>query len=649
MRISLIYSSSNVISTDQKLLSTTKLCPVNIHAFLTALDDWYSLKSGPIIEETFFLIWFDPNIENVDRISSVYCQRINDFIRYYTDLEQCISDIKLIDKSKIVFVTAAEVAQNLLSHVYTLRCVDSVIIYSTGIEDKYFKFNDYPKVHVIFNHIILLVSTIKNIVGELAKHFQMRRSYSVCKSEKDVIYEFGDFLWFNMLIQAVQILVPGNEEKNSFSSPKELVRVAQIYYHGNSKFLEKINNFRMNYRSDDAIRWYTSDFPYKLLNKALRTENFDLLTPFLFFILDMKQCLAREHHSSTHEETKILYRGINISLDEFEKLKQMKGELISMNGFLSTSQSRCVAEMFSGSSGDVSGKVAVIFEIECDPSILDDNLIFADIVEYSNNPDEEEVLIDIGAVFRLKDIKQDLDERWVINLTGSAEISSVANKYIEGYQLNLYVMRIDCGGLHGFINLLGDRFRYENAQKHLEQLLDQPNGEEVASIYATMTRAEELNESHKILIRDHYDYTRDRLSKGDFKQSARTLNKIGFFLPRNEQIRNYPEILKILGVNENVFDELSKIKSLAFVLPQLGDNYENILAKRNTVHELEKALGNHHEMALIYLKIKDQCLDCGSYESAQRFQQRASEMVNSTMVEAGNVEDNNAETDNIEN
>jgi len=235
--------------------------------------------------------------------------------------------------------TAAEGAQNLLSHVITLFCVDSVLIYSTNIEGEHFKPDDYPKVFGVFSNFNLLVFKIKHIVEKLDTHLQMRRSFSICKSNKDVIYEFGDFLWFNMLIQAAQILDCNNDKNDDFSKTDELVSIAEIYYRGNPSILKEINDFNMNYRSENAILWYTSlHFTYKLLNKGLRTENLDLLTPFLFFIFDMKKCLAREHHSSPDKETNILYRGIKMLFEDFEKLKQMKGELISMNGFVSTSR-----------------------------------------------------------------------------------------------------------------------------------------------------------------------------------------------------------------------------------------------------------------------------------------------------------------------
>ncbi|CAF1487582.1 unnamed protein product [Adineta steineri] len=408
---------------EQQSFSTTQICPVSTYAVLGALDDFNLLQPLPVIEETFILIWFDPNIENMHRMSSTFSQNVHDLIRYYTDFKECINVIKSIVTSKIVLVTATEVAKDLLPNIVKLRSVDSVILYSTNSADDQFNADDYSKVVGGVSNINEIRFRLANVVERLDEHLRMRRSFRICKSKTDIVYEFGDFLWLNFLIEATKILGCGDGEINQFSNKGELVRIARIYYRGDCSTLKKIDQFDMNYQSQCALQSYTAvSFPFKLLNKALRTENWDLLMPFLFFIVDINNCLALEHDNLNDEGTNILHRGMRMSLEEFEKLEKTKGELISMNGFLSTSRSRHVAEFFSGSAKDDPGTVAIIFQIECDTVILDNNLVFADISKYSDIPDEEEVLISIGAVFRIRNIKQDLDGRWVIDMMGSSEI-----------------------------------------------------------------------------------------------------------------------------------------------------------------------------------------------------------------------------------
>ncbi|CAF1568544.1 unnamed protein product [Didymodactylos carnosus] len=57
-----------------------------------------------------------------------------------------------------------------------------------------------------------------------------------------------------------------------------------------------IDDFDKNYDSKEAILWYTRDsFLCKLLNKAFRTENIDIIFKFRFFIIDLHYQLSRLH------------------------------------------------------------------------------------------------------------------------------------------------------------------------------------------------------------------------------------------------------------------------------------------------------------------------------------------------------------------
>jgi len=79
----------------------------------------------------------------------------------------------------------------------------------------------------------------------------------------------------------------------------------------------------------------------------------------------------------------ILYRGLYLSENEIEILRQNVGKLVSTNGYLSTSRSRNAAVMFANK---------VLMEIEMDMSL--ETVICADIADRSIH-NYEEVLFDI--------------------------------------------------------------------------------------------------------------------------------------------------------------------------------------------------------------------------------------------------------------
>ena len=528
-----------------------------------------------------------------------------------------MSVIESIMTSKIVVITAIELAEDLLKKIDARRCVDSVLIYSNKDKGISFKKDDFKKVVNVFDNFTHLKVATKNTLIELEKHLEIRRSFDTCKSNKNILYEFGDFLWLHLFVQAAQTTQLGGSETIKQCKKGNLIKIATAYYRGNSYMINEVENFGRNYRREEAIRWYTSlSFPYKLFNKALRTENFDLLMPFLFFINDLKQCLTTADRCLAQEKMTV-YRGVNISCEEFEKLKKTKDEFISMNGFLSTSRSRKVAEMFSGDAKGRPGYVAVVFHIECDPFILQNNFNYADISSYSEQPDEEEVLIDIDTTFRVTNVVQDSDDRWIVNMMGSTQFTPVVKSYIENYQFELLLKnKYYENNLSIFISLLMDRYLYESAQLHLEQLLEKPNGEEVAKIYIDIGRAKKLSEEHETLIRKHYDYTRDHLSTRDIKQTARTLNKIGFFLPRAKELHKCSEIPKILNDTEKQTSELTLINNVAAIFPHLGDNFRQSEAMWQGASELATIAQSPGEPHQKLLRQRDQSIADGDYGRA---------------------------------
>ena len=600
---------------------------MSIEAFIKAVDV-YGINSDYSSIESFFLIWFDPNIENVKRTSKTL-SRINGLIRYFLDLEQCVAAIHSIKTSKIVLVVAAEVFQSLLPCIKSCFRVDSVLIYCNESDKSNIEQNKHPKVFDVYSNLDYLVSGMEHPVKQLDQHLKLQRLFGACKSDKDVILDFGNFLWLHTFIEAARRLYWIGMKKDNSHQLYKLFFLAQTYYRGDSKNLEIVYKFRENYRPEDAIRWYTeTSFPYKMMNKAFRTEKFDLIFPFLFFILDLKESLTREHCKLEGKEEKlVLYRGSTLRRAEVERLKHMAGELISINGFLSTSRSRPVAEAFSGTVDDFLGNTGVIFEIECDLSLLGNMMIFADVAEFSRKPDEKEVLFDISSVFRLQSIEEDSEGTWILKMMGTTEVSSLVKKYVEYRDLDLFIMENPMREVMSFGSLLSDQLRYERAQEHLEKLLDKPNGEEIAALYATKTRAEKLVKDHEILMRDHYDYTRDRLSTGDFRRLARTLNRIGFFLPRNDQIRDCPHILQLLEVNENLSNKSTEIRSLVSVLPYFGDDYRHGRSWMNCATALGMPNKTHQDMSLALLTMQQLSIDDGDGEGALKYQQLASRIL----------------------
>ncbi len=132
---------------------------------------------------------------------------------------------------------------------------------------------------------------------------------------------------------------------------------------------------------------------YRLVNKALRVEDVELLYQFRFFIIDLCKQLKRGWlHAQSIGLTEIpstVYRGGKISVAEFNTL--IPDHLITTNGFLSTTRNIDVARLFTRNLlADDSNYRAVIFHITIPENLT--SLVFADVDHKDTSfPDENEV------------------------------------------------------------------------------------------------------------------------------------------------------------------------------------------------------------------------------------------------------------------
>ncbi|CAF0927614.1 unnamed protein product [Rotaria sp. Silwood1] len=214
---------------------------------------------------------------------------------------------------------------------------------------------------------------------------------------------------------------------------QQMIEFCQHYYSGNEKELKFIHEFADDYKSNMAIRWYTKDtFLYKIVNRALRTEDIEQLHIFRFFIADLSFSLAIEYEKlqKTDEKIIMLYRGLKMEEEELKTLKQNEDRLISTNGFLSTSRSKNVA------LNDYAGEL--------------------------------EVLFDLGSRFELVFVKEDVElHLWSIKLRASDNGSKFAKEYIELNRKGEEEFSIELI----FGKLLIDMGQYDQSLKYFQSLL----------------------------------------------------------------------------------------------------------------------------------------------------------------------------------
>ena len=224
--------------------------------------------------------------------------------------------------------------------------------------------------------------------------------------------ENKQFIAFQLLLDMILRLEPTEYAK------REILEFSRSKYQNDPTKLRKIDDFEENYRSEDAAKWYTKDsFLYRLLNESLRIETIDHIVKMRYYIHDLHNQLAQLQPSfiqSLNGQTNLtLYRGQTMKVSQLNEIRNNYGNFISMNSFLSATEDRKVAFIFSGDGQTTNPEeVSVIYDMLIDTNIR--STPYAKIPSVME--DEEEILFSMGPIFRIGEVEKVPDHDGVFSI-----------------------------------------------------------------------------------------------------------------------------------------------------------------------------------------------------------------------------------------
>ena len=237
------------------------------------------------------------------------------------------------------------------------------------------------------------------------------------------------------------------------SDKKELISNSKKIYQKNKVEMDNIDKFERTYRPEHALYWYVKEsFLSRLLNKALRRQDIDILFLFQFFIFDVRQQLEK----AACKQRITVYRSQLMSKNELQKLRNATGQFISINSFVSATQSQDRAFSFLKNDDSLE---RVMFEIDADPQRAK-NKPFAKITSDGSHK-EEEVLFMLGSIFEITKVDQK-EGIWEVRL-----------KLCSDDNLQLESIGDDNQKLLSFGHVLVTMGKVEEAEIYYRRLLEQ--------------------------------------------------------------------------------------------------------------------------------------------------------------------------------
>ena len=470
--------------------NTTSSSPIVSTATIPKCLDKYDTEKN--VDE-YVVVWLKEGDLNSD-IEFELRQLIN-YIKVYEDKQHCLKYIRTNPKEKIFLILSDSIAENFVPKIHDLDQIQFIYIFCEyflrySICNSLVKVEKHRQWTKNYSKIVDVYDDKSKLFSKLQENAQFLSISTIpmtifrLSSEEKSLREFSKdnatLMWFYLLVDVI-LRMPDKSTSRS-----EMINECRLCYGNDLIEQDKIRDFEENYSANEAISWYTRDsFLFRTLNKALRTENIDIIYKFRFFLTDLLnqlKLLQSEFLELLDEMILTVYRGASISVNELESLQRNIGGLISFNTFLSTSLDKDVALLFAGQGDGRPTRESVLFQIKIH---VQENLKpFANIKEKSFMKHEDEILFSLGTVFRIESVESFNADVWLVNLILSGDEDQQLQNLRKYFQDKLD-RTSSIHDLGDFLYKIGD---YNRAESYYRMLLNKypSNHRDLVMVYCNM-------------------------------------------------------------------------------------------------------------------------------------------------------------------
>lgn len=400
------------------------------------------------------------------------------------------------------------------------------------------------------------------------------------------VKEYENFLHFQMLIDCLIRMKPMPNEKN------QLVDFCKEYYKNNYTELKIINEFENAYSSKDALRWYTRpSFLSRLLNRAFRDQNVDLLLLFRFFIHDVIRELGKDMPSSSLRA----YRGQLMSKEEFHVLECSAGKYLSVNSFLPANIDPKRTRSFLLTHNASDNVVKAFFEIEANPRLCSIRP-FNNIQSRSFFPRGNEILFTVGSIFQIRKIEYPDDQICNIRM----KLWSIDDQdLVPLFKHIKQELGTEKTTLMQYGNILRRMDKLTDAEKYYRRYLNNlpDNHPELADCYHELGKTAELKKNFNLSLKWYISALDICLSTTDTNERhiATLYSEIGSAYSKTKDYENaiesYENALKIWGkLGDDQQPCVAKCFSRLGFVYQMQKKYQEALSYFQQSYKILKGL-----------------------------------------------------------
>ncbi|CAF3532636.1 unnamed protein product [Rotaria socialis] len=424
--------------------------------------------------EDVTLVWLDENVNESFDCLDTKCRlsAIVNYFKVFDNVQETIDYIRSALREHLFLIVSGSLGEMLIANVNDEFQLKFIYVFCMNKEKHSNWSCKYEKIcgvfsdkYELFQNLTLQVRTYEKSLLAMSI-FNRTRTATVESSTRDYIIEEDIGLMWLLMFFNILLHIP--LDKNV--AKQDMIAECRLYYNNNPAELKKIDEFENDYSPEMAIKWYTRDsFVYRLVNKALRTLNIDIIFKFRFLIIDLHQQL-KQYHTNYIQSVSIMnpkrvmhkvYRSQHMGISKLEKLKTSVGNLICSNSFFSTTDDCLIAQAFV--AGSCSSEL-ILFEIEIPDSYYQNDFDalkvscpFLKIEKLGQFEAENEVIFSLGALFRIESIEQ--YDIWYVRLKFEGEKDELTSDFHELEELEIgdYDWQTSCN-VEDRILLLTEKF-----------------------------------------------------------------------------------------------------------------------------------------------------------------------------------------------
>jgi len=250
----------------------------------------------------FIVVWIIENEDAGNNLADTELDRIRNSIKTFNDTNECINYIENAKNENIFLVIPNSLAEVVISQVHDLHQLDSIYVLSSQHEERN---TLYAKLKGVFSNISSLGEHLQQsiqVAEENAIPISILSSNAISSEDLDTL---DPSFMYSQLLKEILFELKYNQEAR-----KHFIEFCREQYADNPGELGIIGQFEHDYANHSPAWWYTREcFLYKMLNKALRTQNIDISCKMGFFIRDLHKQLEQLHSATRPKAPQILYRG----------------------------------------------------------------------------------------------------------------------------------------------------------------------------------------------------------------------------------------------------------------------------------------------------------------------------------------------------